>query len=185
MGWMRASDRRTVFPTVAAWAMLPTNSKNCVACTIEYGRPESLMSSSCAIFARKYPLSASRPVPTTDNATWCPTPASSPAARRLAVEVRKKSSTASSANEGEFETSTRTSAPSSTSANPSPVSVSTPESGDAGTASWPCSASFRTSFEPISPLPPITTIFMGCLPSRAPAAPGRRTPARTGQAPGL
>jgi hypothetical protein len=67
---MRASDRRTVLPSVAAWAMLPTNSKNCVAWTIEYGRPESMMSFSCAIFARKYPLSASRAVPTTDKATW-------------------------------------------------------------------------------------------------------------------
>ena len=35
MGWMNAGDRRTVAPSVAASAMLVTNSKNCVACTIE------------------------------------------------------------------------------------------------------------------------------------------------------
>src|SRR4051812_794101 len=46
------------------------------------------------------------------------------------------------------------------SASPSPVRVLTPESGDAAIASCPCSRSFLTSLDPISPLPPITTIFM-------------------------
>ena len=36
-----------------------------------------------------------------------------------------------------------------------------PNLGDAGTASWPCSQSVATTFEPMSPVPPITTIFMG------------------------
>ena len=39
--------------------------------------------------------------------------------------------------------------------------VLTPDQGDAGTASWPCSWSVVTTFEPMSPVPPITTIFMG------------------------
>src|SRR3712207_7458981 len=51
----------------------------------------------------------------------------------------KNSSTASSSNEGELETSIATSQPSRTSERPSPVSVLTPVSGDAATASWPCS----------------------------------------------
>jgi hypothetical protein len=67
------------------------------------------------------------------------------------VEVRKNSSTASSANDGEFDTSTTTAAPLSTSASPSPVRVFTPVFGAAGTASWPCSRSLATSFDPISP----------------------------------
>jgi hypothetical protein len=75
------------------------------------------------------------------------------------VEVRKNSITASSANDGEFDTSTTTAAPSSTSASPSPVRVFTPVFGEAGTASWPCSPSLATSFDPISPVPPITMIF--------------------------
>jgi hypothetical protein len=43
---------------------------------------------------------------------------------------------------------------------PSPVRVLTPELGDAATASCPCWRNLVTSFEPMSPLPPITTIFM-------------------------
>ena len=50
---------------------------------------------------------------------------------------------------------------SSTSASPSPVRVLTPVPGDAATASWPSAASSVTSFEPMSPVPPMTTIFMG------------------------
>ena len=38
--------------------------------------------------------------------------------------------------------------------------VLTPEAGDAATTSCPCSRSFLTSFDPMSPVPPITTIFM-------------------------
>ena len=104
-----------------------------------------------------------RSAPTTDRATWCPTPAAASASRRLRVEVSKNSSTAASSNEGEFDTSTTTAAPSSASARPSPVSVLTPEFGDAGTASWPWSRSLATSFDPMSPLPPITTSFMRIL----------------------
>ena len=72
-----------------------------------------------------------RSVPTTDSATWWPTPAAFSAASRLPVAVLKNSSTAASSNEGELETSMTTSAPSSTSASPSPVSVLTPVLGDA------------------------------------------------------
>src|SRR6476646_11464334 len=43
---------------------------------------------------------------------------------------------------------------------PSPVRVLTPVSGDAGTASWPCSLSVATSFDPMSPVPPMMTSFM-------------------------
>ena len=38
--------------------------------------------------------------------------------------------------------------------------VLTPVAGEAGTASWPSSVSFVTSFEPMSPVPPMMTIFM-------------------------
>src|SRR6202008_2305860 len=99
-------------------------------------------------------------LPQPNNETCClPLPAAS-APRRLRVEVSKNFSTASSSQEGEFDTSTPTEAPFSTSASPSPVIVLTPELGDAAIASCPCSRSLLTSFEPISPLPPITTIFM-------------------------
>ncbi|WP_201436258.1 hypothetical protein [Saccharothrix sp. 6-C] len=73
---------------------------------------------------------------------------SSAAASRFAVEVRKKCSTASSANDGESATSTTTWAPASASSSPAPVSTSAPESGDAGTASWPCPPDQRTSSAP-------------------------------------
>src|SRR5260370_29645536 len=80
--------------------------------------------------------------------------------RRLRVDVSKNFSTAASSQEGELDTSTTTDAPFSTSASPSPVRVLTPEFGDAATASCPCSRSSLTSFDPMSPLPPMTTIFM-------------------------
>ena len=38
--------------------------------------------------------------------------------------------------------------------------ASTPVSGDAASGSWPSARSFLTSFDPIRPVPPITTIFM-------------------------
>src|SRR5690242_7044007 len=38
--------------------------------------------------------------------------------------------------------------------------VLTPVSGDAGTTWWPRPDKRSTSFEPMSPVPPITTIFM-------------------------
>src|SRR5882724_559209 len=46
--------------------------------------------------------------------------------------------------------------------------VLTPEVGDAATTSWPSSRSLFTSFVPMSPLPPITTIFMLNLLVRSP-----------------
>jgi hypothetical protein len=76
------------------------------------------------------------------------------------VDVSKNFITAASSKEGEFDTSTTTEAPFSTSASPSPVSVLTPVLGAAATASCPCSRSLLTSFDPMSPVPPITTIFM-------------------------
>src|SRR5437762_8667476 len=80
--------------------------------------------------------------------------------RRLRVDVSKNFSTAASSQEGEFDTSTTTEAPFSTSASPSPVKVLTPVLGAAATASCPCSRSLLTSFDPMSPVPPITTIFI-------------------------
>ena len=76
------------------------------------------------------------------------------------MEVTKNSITASSSNDGEFETSITTSASARTSGSPSPVRVLTPESGDAATASLSSSLRQATTFEPISPVPPMTTIFM-------------------------
>ena len=78
----------------------------------------------------------------------------------IGVDVSKKFITAASSHAGEFETSTTTDAPFNTSARPSPVRVLTPELGDAETASWPCACNFVTTFEPMSPVPPITTIFI-------------------------
>src|SRR6185437_2642763 len=51
-------------------------------------------------------------------------------------------------------------APLSTSASPSPVRVLTPVLGAAATASYPRALSFAMSFDPIRPVPPITTIFI-------------------------
>src|SRR5262245_9694905 len=78
----------------------------------------------------------------------------------LRVDVSKNSRTALSSNEGEFVTSTTTSAPASAPDSPSPVRVLTPEEGEADTASCPAPPSRGISFLPMSPLPPITTIFM-------------------------
>src|SRR5579864_7953026 len=88
----------------------------------------------------------------------------------LRVDVSKNSRTALSSHDGEFVTSTTTSAPASASDSPSPVRVLTPEDGEADTASCPAPRSRGISFLPMSPLPPITTIFMPglleCRPSR-------------------
>src|SRR5215813_7638661 len=88
----------------------------------------------------------------------------------LRLEVSKNSSTALSSHDGAFVTSTTTSAPASALANPSPVMVLTPDEGEADTASWPRPRRIGMSFFPMSPLPPITTIFMldllGCCPNR-------------------
>src|SRR5690348_10184553 len=56
--------------------------------------------------------------------------------------------------------STTTRAPVSASASPSPVTALTPVEGEAATTLCPRSPRSFTSFFPMSPLPPITTIFM-------------------------
>src|SRR5947209_5941623 len=60
-----------------------------------------------------YPLSGRRSAPTTDSAMWCPTTAAASAASKFRVDVSKNSSTAASAKDGEFVTSTTTPAPAS------------------------------------------------------------------------
>src|SRR5205809_8118263 len=105
---------------------------------MEYGIEEFLISFSWAIFARKYPLSERRSVPTTDSATRCLIPAAAPYLRRLRVDVSKKFMTAASSKEGEFDTSTTTDAPFRTSAKHSHVRVFMPELGDAEAASCLC-----------------------------------------------
>src|SRR5262245_59259108 len=169
-GCMGAVESRTVSPSAPESAIPPRNSKNCVARTIEYGTPPALIRLSWLTFARMYPLSGMRSAPTTDRATCCPTPAARSAASRLRVEVSKNAITAASSHDGEFVTSTTTFAPASAWASPSPVRLLTPDDGDAATTSWPCRRRMVTSFFPMSPLPPITTIFMPglleCRPSR-------------------
>ena len=73
---------------------------------------------------------------------------------------RKKASTSSGANDGEFATSTTTCAPARASASPAPVTASTPVLGDAATVSCPAALSTPTSLLPTAPLPPMTTTFM-------------------------
>src|SRR5215475_517090 len=121
--------------------------------------PEVLISVSWATLARKSPLS-DRSVPTMDSATWCRTPAAASAARRLRPEVSKNSSTALSSNEGELARSITTCVPARASLSPSPVIVLIPLRGEAATTSWPPLRRMATVFEPIRPVPPITTIFM-------------------------
>src|SRR5215471_7533568 len=87
-------------------------------------------------------------------------PAAAPEARRLRVDVSKNFSTAASSQEGAFVTSTTAEAPFSAPASPSLVMLLTPELGAAATASCPCPPSNLTSLDPMSPVPPITTIFM-------------------------
>jgi hypothetical protein len=53
IGWIRTGGRRTSPSTVPRSARDSTNSKNWVACTIEYGRPDSRIRFSWTIFARK------------------------------------------------------------------------------------------------------------------------------------
>src|SRR5262245_39401551 len=75
--------------------------------------------------------------------------------------------TAVSSKDGEFEASTTTAAPLSASARPSPVTASPPERRDAATTSWPSRVSIVTSLDPMSPLPPTTTIFIRHLHNRS------------------
>src|SRR5271165_132141 len=102
-----------------------------------------------------------------DSATWCRTPAAASAARRLRPEVSKNSSTALSSNEGELARSITTCAPAMASLRPSPVMLLTPLLGEAAVTSWPPWRRMATVFEPIRPVPPMTTIFMVYLPCRS------------------
>lgn len=91
------------------------------------GTPPASISRSWWTLARMYPPSVMRSASTTERATWCPTPAVFSAASRLWVDVSINSITASSAQEGEFDTSTTTFAPASASASPSPLTALTSE----------------------------------------------------------
>src|SRR5215510_13174615 len=99
-------------------------------------------------------------MPTMESATWCRTPAAASAASRLRPEVSKNASTALSSKEGELARSITTCVPAMAAVRPSPVMVLTPVWGEAATTSWPLWRSMGTAFEPIRPVPPITTIFM-------------------------
>jgi len=96
-------------------------------------------------------------------------------------DVSKNFNTAASSHEGEFVTSTTAEAPFSASARPSPVRLLTPVWGAAATASWPRSRSLLTSFDPMSPVPPTTTIFMIVLPFYGRISNRPVSLARTGQ----
>src|SRR5262245_17614221 len=95
-----------------------------------------------------------------ETATWCRTPAAASAASRLRPEVSKNSSTAWSSHEGALARSITTCAPAMAAVRPSPVMVLTPVWGEAATTSWPPWSSMGTVFEPMRPVPPMTTIFM-------------------------
>jgi hypothetical protein len=82
----------------------------------------------------------------------------------LRPEASKNSSTALSSNEGEFARSITTCAPAVTSLSPAPVMVLTPLCGEAATTSWALWRRIVTVFEPIRPVPPMITIFMGSPP---------------------
>src|SRR6266851_8605056 len=105
-----------------------------------------------------------------DSATWYRTPAAASAARRLRPEVSKNSSTALSSNEGELARSITTCVPAMASLRPSPVMLLTPVLGEAATTSWPPWRRMATVFEPIRPVPPMTTIFIPNLLVRSPQA---------------
>src|SRR5262249_38171187 len=137
--------------------------------------PEVLISFSWATLARKYPLSL-RSIPTMDSATWCRTPAAASAARRLRPEVSKNSSTALSSNEGELARSITTCVPATACLSPAPVMVLMPVFGEAATTSWLRWRRMATVFEPIRPVPPMTTIFMVYPPDNRSVLPGPRYP---------
>src|ERR1044071_1748954 len=95
-----------------------------------------------------------------ESATWCRTPAAASAAERFRREGSQNSSTALSSNEGELARSITTCVPAMASLRPWPVMVLTPVLGEAATTSWPPWRRIGAVFEPIRPVPPITTIFM-------------------------
>src|SRR5215470_11325356 len=111
-----------------------------------------------------------------DSATWCRTPAAASAARRLRPEVSKNSSTALSSNEGELARSITTCVPATACLSPAPVMVSMPVFGEAATTSWLRWRRMSTVFEPIRPVPPMTTIFMVYPPDKRSVLPGARYP---------
>jgi hypothetical protein len=78
----------------------------------------------------------------------------------LRPEASKNSNTALSSNEGELARSITPCAPAMASLSPSPVMLLIPLWGEAATTSWPPWRRMTTVFEPISPVPPMTTIFM-------------------------
>jgi hypothetical protein len=80
----------------------------------------------------------------------------------LRPDVSKNFSTAFSSNDGELVRSITTCAPAMAALRPSPVILLTPLLGEAATTSWPPWRRMGTVFEPIRPVPPITTIFMVC-----------------------
>src|ERR1700724_2785402 len=65
-----------------------------------------------------------------------------------------------SSNEGELARSITTCVPAMACLRPSPVMVLTPVLGEAATTSWPPRRRMAPVFEPIRPVPPMTTIFM-------------------------
>src|SRR5215469_4849909 len=73
--------------------------------------------------------------------------------------VSKNSSTALSSNDGELARSITTCAPATASLTPAPVMMLTALLGEAATTSWPPWRRMATVFEPIRPVPPMTTIF--------------------------
>src|SRR6266516_7374463 len=113
-----------------------------------------------------------------ESATWCRTQAADSAARRLRPEVWKNASTALSSNEGELARSITTCVPAMASLRPWPVMVLTPVLGEAATTSWPPWRRMATVFEPIRPVPPMTTIFMVYPPLSTTGDPLRHSAAR-------
>src|SRR5437870_3665035 len=105
-----------------------------------------------------------------ESATWCRTPAAASAASSLRPEVSKNSSTALSSNEGELARSITACVPAMASLRPWPVMVLTPVLGEAAMTSWPPWRRMGMVFEPIRPVPPITTIFIANLLVRCPQA---------------
>src|SRR5499426_3949793 len=95
-----------------------------------------------------------------ETATWCWTPAAASAASTLRPEVSKNASTAWSSQEGALARSITTCVPAMASVRPSPVMLLTPVVGEAATTSWPLWRRMATAFEPMRPVPPMTTIFI-------------------------
>jgi len=98
-----------------------------------------------------------------DRMTAWPTPAASAAASRLSVVSWKNAGEASS-KVGEFVRFTTTPVPLGASGKPRPLSRPGPVSGDCGIASCPLALRILTTCDPMSPVPPMTTIFISLAP---------------------